>query len=79
MTTVEGDLNEYGIYQITNDDPNLYAFRDYYVSSNKFSNKQFQQGIIDLLLLKGEEYSTHWESQSYRNLFIICSTFKTLE
>lgn len=76
-------LKTYGIFYLQK---SAYVFDNYtihrsyyYVSSNTFSNKQFKQGIIDLLLLKGEEYSTHWSTQLYRNLFIICSTFRTLE
>lgn len=51
MTTVEMDLDEYGIYQITTDDPNLYAIRYYYVRETLFSNQEFKYGIFDLFFL----------------------------
>lgn len=67
---IVSDLNSYGIFYLQTANYRNY----YYVSSNRFSNKQFKQGIIDLLLLKGEKYSYHWMTQTYRNLFIVCST-----
>ncbi len=66
-------LNTYGIfYRHTSQ---LYNY--YYVAVNSFSNEQFKQGIIDLLLLKGEKYYWIQSSPSFRNLSII-STIKPL-
>jgi hypothetical protein len=67
------DLKNYGIYKISDDPYPGNSF--FYVRTEQFSDQQFKQGVIDLMLLMGQEYADSAESTTYENLTVTYGNF----
>lgn len=67
---LERNLNEYGIHSSIYENP---GYRYYYVSRKLFLNQEFKQGILDLFLIIGCEYSYFVVLSDHQDrLFISC-------